>query len=457
MKNIIIFTVALYLTGCSIFGVNVKKICADSGYFIYEKVDLPPEYIKRFTPEMNKGKYDSRFVLNDIYYIDKDELAKDYIFTFRVRKPLKGYKTWASTIDSIVRKSDGKVLAKNISYTGYKSDDKPWLHQLGHSRKDTSCPNGNVGNNRSASSFNVFNIVKDVFINKDYKWTPESVLGEKAISSGGFEDLCANTGIKIYEKERIDKSYLIEPIKKENFRGKNYLRYSNFESYFDINKLEQNYIFTYFENQLVPSTKNTRVIRSSITRKSDNKLLGETITVRGRKGDSYTGTGNHNLVCSSDKTVKNQKKKDIDDYLLRSVFFKNKIDDLLFHVPNTSRWKDITLQNQAYAAYMDILHGEEGIDLSQQIRVYEKLLYISRNLDNKINVEEYIEKLISLNTALIANQKTMSFEKVLYTYDKIINLYKSQDNKEGIVKATNSKISMYDNLLKNKKIWLMEN
>ena len=451
MKNIIIFTVALYLTSCSIFGVNVKKICADSGYFIYEKVDLPPEYIKRFTPEMNKSKYDSRFVLNDIYYIDKEELAKDYIFTLRERESLKGYKTWISITDSIVRKSDGKLLAQQKIYSGYKADKKPWLHQLGHSTKDTSCPNGKISKQRLSSFFNSFNIVKDVFINKDYKWTPESVLGEKAISSGDFEDLCANTGIKIYEKVRIDKSYLIEPIKKENFRGKNYLRYSNFESYFDITKLEQNYIFTYLENQLIPSTKNTRVIRSSITRKSDNKLLGETITVRGMKSDSYTGTEQSNVVCESDKSVQIQKKNDIDDYLLQSVFFKNKIDDLLFHVPKTLRWKDITSQNQAYAAYMDILHGEEGIDLSQQIRVYEKLLYISRNLDNKVNVEEYIEKLISLNTALIANQKTMSFEKVIYTYYKIINLYKSQGNKEGVVKTTNSKIALYDNLLKNKK------
>lgn len=449
MRNIYISIALLFLTGC---GVNVNKICEDSGYFIYERVDLPPEYIKQFTPEVDEGRNDSRFILNDKYYIDKDKLEEDYILTLRERKDLKGYKTWVLITDSIVRKSDGKVLAKQVTYSGYKSDEKPWLWELGYPRKDTSCPNGNVGkNNRNASFFNSFNIVKDVFINKDYKWAPETVLGQKAISNGDFEDLCENTGIKVYEKEIIHESYLIKPNDKSTFRGKEYLRYSDYESYFDINKLEQDYIFTYFENQLVPSTKNSRVIRSSITRKIDNKLLGETITVRGRKGDSYTGTVKPDLVCAADKTVQIQMKRDFDNELLRSVFFKDEIDYLLFQAPSTARWGDIALQNRAYTAYIAILQQEKEMALSQRIRAYRKLRYISKNLDNEPDFIKYSDKLISLNMELLTNKNGMSFDKIIRTYDSLIGYYKSLDDKAGILKVTNMKIAVYDNLLINKR------
>lgn len=399
MKKLYILICLLFLSVYSFFGgdVDVDAICEGAGYTVYERVNLPSEYIQAFTPEMDKGWYGYQFVLNENYYIDKDKLQKDYIFTFQKKEKLKGFETWVSTTDSIVRKSDGKLLAKQVTYSGYKSDEKPWLDGLGHSIKDTTCQNGKVHKNLSISSFNARNIVKDVFLNQDYKWTVNNILGRKPVRSGEFKDLCVNTGIKVYEKERVDESYLIL-VNDKNQRGvKGYLKYSNFKYYFDIERLESEYIFSYLENQLVPSTTNTRVVRSSVTRKKDNKLIAESITVRGRKNDSYTGTINPDLLCSNGEISKKPwKYEDIHDQLLRNTFFKDKIDDLLFQASKIEKWNDLSSSNKAYTAYSELLKYESEMDLHQLFDFSNNLLLLSFKLDNKESVKKYGNKFISL-------------------------------------------------------------
>ncbi|GAW97957.1 MULTISPECIES: hypothetical protein [Colwellia] len=453
MKKTYLLLSIIILLLYSFWGVDVEEICEDSGYFVYEKVNLPSKYIKQFSPDMDKRRYEYRFGLNENYYIDRDKLEKDYVFTFQKREKLKGLETWISITDSIVRKSDGKLLAKQVTYSGYKSDEKPW--GIGHPTKDTSCPNGKIGINRSASSFNSGNIVKDVFINKDYEWTPESILGRKAISSGDFEDLCENTGLKVYEKEIIDESYLIPvesyliplPIK-DQWKIKRYLRYSDHKHYFDIEKLERDYTFTYFENQLVASTNNTRVIRSSITRKKDNKLLAESITVRGRKSDSYTGTINPDLLCSNAHTESSWKNRDIDDMLLRSVFFKDKIDDLSYQASKIEKWNDLASSDKAYTAYTALLKYEADMDLNQLFYLYNKLLPLSLKLENKENKEnkensrKYGNQLTSMYIALLKDKKEMSLDQSIDIYEKLLRLNYKIDDKKNTKKYGNKLISL---------------
>ncbi|MDX2368306.1 MAG: hypothetical protein QNK36_07885 [Colwellia sp.] len=442
MRKIFILIGLLFLTGC---GVNVNKICNDSGYYIYERVNLPPEYIKPYAPGMDKKGYEHRFGLNENYYIDRDKLEEDYIFTFDKREDLEGYKTWVLATDSIVRKSDGKLLAKQVSYVGYKADDKPFFHRWGHSPKDTSCPNGYVGISHNAKIFNSKNIVKDVFRNKDYTWTPESLLGSKSIRSGNFYDLCANTGIKIYGKEIIDESYLL-PINKENptHRVQGYFRYSNNQKYyFDIEKLQKEYTFTYRENQLVPSTKNTRVVRSTVIRKRDNKLIAEAISVHGRENDSYIRTtSNPNRHCSQYITSYRKQLTDIHDILLRSTFFKDDIDYQMFKLLNEKTSGSVVSTN----TYALLLGLEEDMDFNQRLRFYK---WFFPPIDRVKGKKIYNNKLISLYKNPLIDEDNMDVRKLVEIYKELINLALKFDDTEYIQMYVNKLISIYEVTLQN--------
>jgi len=368
--------------------VDVEEICKDSGYQIYERVELSPNLIKKFTPDMDKGWYGYQFVLDDNYYIDKDELAKDYVFTLNKREKLEEFDTWRSTTSSIVRKSDGKLLAKHVVYSGYLWDRKPFLHELGSSGLDTHCPNGKVGINRSARSHNSKNIVQDVFVNKEYDWTINSALKLESTSKNKFEDLCTNTGINVYEKEIIDASYLLPFPKKDRYKIKNILHYSDGKHYLNYEKLKQEYTLSFRESQLVPPAKNTRVIRSSITRKRDNKLLGESISVWGTKNDSYTvwGASGH-LKCSNSYTDGLWRNHDVDELLIHNVFFKAR---------KIKKWKDIDSYHKAYQEYLNILNYEAEMDENQKYRTYSAILPLSIETDNRESAKKYGHKLISL-------------------------------------------------------------
>lgn len=440
MRKTYLLLTLLFLTGC---GVNVNKICKDSGYFVYERVNLPPEYIKAYAPGMDKKDYEYRFGINENYYIDKDKLEEDYTFVFRKWEDLEGYETWSSITDSIVRKSDGKILAKQVAYIGYKADDTPFLYPLGHSSPDTFCPNGNVGYKQRASIFNSSSIVKDVFMNKDYTWTPESLLGSESIRSGKFDDLCANTGIKIYERELIGDNHLlpIKEIDKHSIQG--YYRYINSQKYyFDIEKLQKDYVFTYRDNQLLPSTKNTRVVRSTIVRKRDNKLIAEAISVHGRESDSYTGTTG-DLNCSQLKTHYQRWNVDTHDRLLRSVFFKDDIDYQMFKLFN-ERAGDRVISSTTYDS---LISNEEEMDFNQRLWFYKSFF---RRTYTKEEFKIQDGKLISLYKNPLIDESNIDVDRLIVIYQDLVELALKYEDDEYIELYGNKLMSIYEGTLQNK-------
>lgn len=105
-------------------------------------------------------------------------------------------------------------------------------------------------------------------------------------SSYIFKKECdSNSGLYIYEKVKLNDSYIN---KNQDTSDKNFdPRYIINNKRVDKEKLENEYDIQFFSKRVLSKIGPIESIETSITRVSDNKLLGKAVSVRSRQGWLY--------------------------------------------------------------------------------------------------------------------------------------------------------------------------
>jgi hypothetical protein len=147
MKNkktwITIIVLVLLLGGCFgelvISDVIFKYHCKKNIEFsVYETVELNDKYIIDIPKDVRKR--DSRFNISESKMLDNRKLIKEYEISFYESNKISNFGPVQSRVTSVVRKSDGRLMGKVISFRKLMG----WINNLsGDAPVDKHCSYGN--------------------------------------------------------------------------------------------------------------------------------------------------------------------------------------------------------------------------------------------------------------------------------------------------------------------------